>query len=54
MTFLKNIKMKKLSMTKKPYQILSKLYKNAPVYLNRKYEKYKSLETVVLNGNINE
>lgn len=40
--------------TKKPYQILSKLYKNAPVYLNRKYEKYKSLETVVLNGNINE
>lgn len=40
--------------TCKPYEILKLLYQNSPVHLDRKYKKYKSLETVVLSGNANE
>ena len=38
--------------TNKPYQILSKLYESCDIHLDRKYQIYKSLETVVLNRNI--
>ena len=38
--------------TNKPYQILKQLYDSCNVHLNRKYEIYKTLETVVLNRNI--
>lgn len=38
--------------TNKPFEILKKLYDASPVHLDRKYKIYKSLETVVLNGNI--
>lgn len=36
----------------KPYRIMKQLYENSPVHLSRKYLIYKTLETVVLNGNI--
>lgn len=36
----------------KPYHIMKKLYDSVPVHLDRKYNIYKNLETVVLNGNI--
>lgn len=38
--------------TNKPYAILSKLYNSCETHLNRKYNIYKDLETVVLNRNI--
>ena len=38
--------------TEKPYQILKKLYDSCPIHLERKYNIYKTLETVVLNRNI--
>lgn len=38
--------------TNKPYNILNKLYNSCDTHLNRKYELYKNLETVVLNRNI--
>ena len=38
--------------TNKPYSILSKLYNSCPIHLDRKYQIYKTLETVVLNRNI--
>lgn len=38
--------------TNKPYNILTKLYNSCETHLNRKYELYKNLETVVLNRNI--
>ena len=36
----------------KPYNLLNKLYNSVNVHLNRKFEIYQALETVVLNGNI--
>lgn len=36
----------------KPYSIMKRLYDSSPVNLTRKYEKFKKLETVVLNRNI--
>ena len=36
----------------KPYLIMKRLYESCPTHLDRKYEMYKKLETVVLNGNI--
>ena len=38
--------------TNKPYFILNKLYNSCNVHLDRKYEVYKNLETVVLSRNI--
>ena len=39
--------------TNKPYQIMKKLYESCPnIHLDRKFEIYKELETVVLNRNI--
>ena len=38
--------------TNKPYQILKQLYNSCEIHLNRKYQIYKDLETVVLNRNI--
>lgn len=38
--------------TNKPYQILSQLYNSCETHLDRKYNLYKTLETVVLNRNI--
>lgn len=38
--------------TLKPYKILKKIYNSVSIHLNRKYNKYKILETVVLNRNI--
>ena len=38
--------------TNKPYTILKDLYDSCEVHLDRKYEIYKTLETVVLNRNI--
>ena len=38
--------------TNKPYEIMTKLYNSCDIYLTRKYEIYKTLETVVLNRNI--
>ena len=38
--------------TNKPYQIMKKLYDSCPEHLDRKFNIYKELETVVLNGNI--
>lgn len=38
--------------TNKPYQILSQLYNSCEIHLDRKYNIYKALETVVLNRNI--
>lgn len=38
--------------TNKPYKILKSLYDASEVYLDRKYEIYKTLETVVLSRNI--
>lgn len=38
--------------TLKPYQILSKLYNSCEIHLDRKYNIYKTLETVVLSRNI--
>lgn len=40
--------------TKKVYDIMNKLYSNCHTHLDRKYEIYKTLETVVLSGNTNE
>lgn len=36
----------------KPYEILKKLYDSVDVHLDRKYQKFKELETVVFNRNI--
>lgn len=36
----------------KSYAIMKQLYNSVPVHLDRKYEIYKNLETVVLNRNI--
>lgn len=38
--------------TTKPYKILNQLYNSCETHLDRKYELYKNLETVVLNRNI--
>lgn len=38
--------------TNKPYQILKQLYDSCEYHLDRKYQIYKELQTVVLNGNI--
>lgn len=38
--------------TNKPYQILSQLYNSCEIHLERKFQIYKTLETVVLNRNI--
>ena len=38
--------------TNKVYNIMSKLYNSTSVHLNRKYEIYQNLSTVVLNRNI--
>ena len=38
--------------TNKPYQILNQLYDACEIHLDRKYNIYKTLETVVLNRNI--
>lgn len=38
--------------TNKPYKILKSLYDSSEVHLDRKYEIYKTLETVVLDRNI--
>lgn len=38
--------------TNKPYNILKQLYESCDIHLDRKYNIYKSLETVVLNRNI--
>lgn len=37
---------------KKPYFIMKQLYDNCPVHLDRKYQMYKALETVVFNSDI--
>lgn len=36
----------------KPYEILKQLYNSVNVHLDRKYEKFKTLEAVVLNRNV--
>ena len=36
----------------KPYKIMKMLYESSQVYLDRKYQIFKTLETVVLNRNI--
>lgn len=38
--------------TNKPYMILNKLYNSCDTHLDRKFNIYKTLETVVLNRNI--
>lgn len=38
--------------TNKPYKILKQLYNSCDVHLERKYNIYKALETVVLNRNV--
>ena len=38
--------------TNKPYKILKTLYDSCEIHLDRKYNIYKTLETVVLNRNI--
>ena len=38
--------------TNKPYQILNQLYNSCDTHLDRKFDIYKTLETVVLNRNI--
>ena len=38
--------------TNKPYSILKQLYDSCETHLDRKYELYKILETVVLDGNV--
>lgn len=38
--------------TNKPYLILNQLYNSCETHLNRKFNIYKTLETVVLNRNI--
>lgn len=38
--------------TNKPYYILKQLYESCDTHLNRKYQIYKELETVVLKGNL--
>lgn len=38
--------------TNKPYYILKQLYDSCKIHLDRKYELYKILETVVLDGNV--
>ena len=38
--------------TNKPYQIMKKLYDSTNIHLDRKYQIYKQLETVVSNRNI--
>ena len=38
--------------TNKPYQILNQLYNSCETHLDRKFNIYKTLETVVLNRNI--
>lgn len=38
--------------TRKPYEILKKLYDSVNVHLERKYKIFKELEKVVLNGNV--
>ena len=38
--------------TNKPYQILKQLYESCEIHLDRKFNIYKALETVVLNRNV--
>lgn len=38
--------------TNKPYRILKQLYESVSTHLDRKFEIYQALETVVFNGNI--
>lgn len=38
--------------TNKPYTVLKQLYDSCDIHLDRKYDIYKELRTVVLNGNI--
>jgi hypothetical protein len=38
--------------TNKPYLIMKQLYDSVNIHLDRKYNIFKTLETVVLNGNI--
>ena len=38
--------------TNKPYSIMKKLYDSCPVHLDRKYEVFKKLESVVLKRNL--
>lgn len=38
--------------TNKPYQILNQLYNSCEIHLDRKFNIYKALETVVLNRNV--
>lgn len=38
--------------TYKPYNLLKQLYESCEIHLNRKFNIYKTLETVVLNRNI--
>lgn len=38
--------------TNKPYQVLNQLYNSCETHLDRKFNIYKTLETVVLNRNI--
>ena len=37
--------------TNKPYEIMKQLYESVEVHLDRKYEVFKNLETVVLSRN---
>ena len=48
----KNIYYIRCGGTNKPYNIMKKLYEDCPIYLDRKFEIYKQLETVVFNRNI--
>ena len=38
----------------KTYRIMKQIYDNASIYLERKFDKFLQLQTVVLNRNINE
>lgn len=38
--------------TNKPYQILNQLYNSCETHLDRKFNIYKALETVVLSRNV--
>lgn len=38
--------------TKKPYELMKQLYNSCEIHLERKFQIYKTLETVVLNRNV--
>ena len=40
--------------TNKPYQIMKRLYDSCDIHLDRKYNIFKELETVVLDRNIKD